>query len=76
MKHLRSVKTIEVAGSLPVDLDTAGVALSQARAILEVLIVACDGVVLPDTPTGTLEQCLYAAQSEIERADKAIFGKG
>ena len=56
------------------DIDTAHVALSQARAILDLLATHVeDGKhELPNTAPGTLGQTLYAAMSEIDRAHKAL----
>lgn len=71
----RSVRTIEIAGNIPCDIDAAGIALSQARGILDLLSTACVGVHLPDAEHNTLELCVFAALAEVKRADAAIFGE-
>jgi hypothetical protein len=72
----RSVRTIEIAGSLPCDLDTAGLALENAAGVIDALSVACRGVDIPDAFPGSLAKALNAALSEVRRADEALFGKG
>lgn len=59
----------------PCDIDAAGVALSQAAAILDLLAVAAEGVSIPDTYVSTLTQAIYAAHSEVQRAHVALFGE-
>ena len=58
----------------PNDLDTAGIALHQAFGILDVLTSIIDGIEAPETFPGSLEQAVYAALSEVRRADEALFG--
>lgn len=71
----RSVRTIEIAGTLRCDLDTAGVALERAIGIIDLLIVACEGVYIPNTQGNTLNASLFTALAEVERANDAIFGR-
>jgi hypothetical protein len=64
-----------VATRFPCDIDTADIALSQARGILDVLTVACQGLDIEGTYGGSLTQSLYAALGEIDRARTALFGR-
>jgi hypothetical protein len=59
------------------DIDTATLALSQAAAILNLLAAASDGedIRLPDTEKDTLIHGIYAALSEVKRAEAALRSK-
>ncbi len=63
-----------IGARIPCDLDGADIALSQARAILDLLTVACDGIDIGDTYPGTLVGSLYAALAEVNRAREELFG--
>jgi hypothetical protein len=57
------------------DVFTAGIALSQAYGILDMLTVACKGATVDgDVYDNSLEQSLYAVMSEVDRAHQALFG--
>lgn len=71
MAGRRSIRTIEIAGSIRCDLDTAALALERAAGILDVLALACDTAV----EARELKRAIYAANSEVERADDALFGE-
>ena len=59
--------------------DDAMIALSQARGVTDLLILAAgqpaddDSLELTGAPTGTLIQSLYAIRSEIERAGELLI---
>jgi hypothetical protein len=56
------------------DLLAAGIALSKARSVLELIVFPCRQAFsdLPETQPGTLSQAIHTALAEIDRAAVAI----
>lgn len=67
----RSIRTIEIAGSIRCDLDAAALELEQVAGILNVLVLACENA----TEATELKRAIYAASSAVERANEALFGE-
>jgi hypothetical protein len=61
---------------IPLDIDTATIAIDQSLAILDLLVTLAElsHAQLPETHPETLGQALYAAKAEVERAREALFG--
>jgi hypothetical protein len=54
-------------------MDDAALALSNARALVNILQRATEGVDLPETAAGSLWGSLYLLEQEIERARSVLF---
>ena len=59
----------------PCDIDEAGLALDNAKAIVNLLWALSGGMVLADVAPRSVPNALFAIEEQIDRAKVALFGE-